>query len=178
MAIIVLKYRSGEEMRKGDHVLFHGNPAEVELVACDPNDPEAAWHVQEFGGGVMILTRWFQAAHLSLQTRLMSTRIWNLLRVPRHRKGRPSQLEVCNWRNSPFHSLRFKKANRRRKLALTPVIANYPAELTSPLGPFTGHVDARKHSFFSTCPVCSFTMLRRATLPQILENVLVGGESL
>src|SRR5580693_1342497 len=52
---LVLKYRSGEEIRKGDHVLFHGNPAEVELVACDPDEPEAAWYMKEFGGGVMIL---------------------------------------------------------------------------------------------------------------------------
>jgi hypothetical protein len=52
---MVLKYRSGEEIRKGDHVLFHGNPAEVEQVTCDPGDPEAAWHIQEFGGGVQIL---------------------------------------------------------------------------------------------------------------------------
>jgi hypothetical protein len=36
-------------------VRFHGNAAEVELVACDSNDPEAAWHMQEFGGGVLIL---------------------------------------------------------------------------------------------------------------------------
>ena len=49
-----LKYRSGEEIRKGDHVRFHGNPAEIELVSTDPNDPEQAWHVQEFGGGVLI----------------------------------------------------------------------------------------------------------------------------
>jgi hypothetical protein len=55
MNVLILKYRSGEEIRKGDRVLFHGNPAEVELVARDPNDPEAAWHMQEFGGGVMIL---------------------------------------------------------------------------------------------------------------------------
>lgn len=55
MLKMVLKYRSGEEIRKGDHVLFHGNPAEVELVACDQGDPEAAWHIQEFGGGVRIL---------------------------------------------------------------------------------------------------------------------------
>lgn len=52
---MTLHYRSGEEIKKGDHVLFHGNAAEVELVACDPNDPEAAWHVEEYGGGVMIL---------------------------------------------------------------------------------------------------------------------------
>jgi hypothetical protein len=55
MSVLILKYRSGEEIKKGDRVLFHGNPAEVELVAFDPNEPEHAWHVQEFGGGVMIL---------------------------------------------------------------------------------------------------------------------------
>ena len=27
----------------------HGNPAEIELVATDPNDPEQGWHVKEFG---------------------------------------------------------------------------------------------------------------------------------
>jgi len=51
----MLKYRTGQEIKKGDHVRFHGNPAEIELVAFDPNDPEHAWHVQESGGGVMIL---------------------------------------------------------------------------------------------------------------------------
>jgi hypothetical protein len=55
MSPMILKYRSGEEIKKGDRVLFHGNAGEVELVACDPNDPEAAWHIQEFGGGVLIL---------------------------------------------------------------------------------------------------------------------------
>ncbi len=51
----ILKYRSGEEIRKGDRVLFHGNPAQVGLAASDPTDPEAAWYIQEFGGGVLIL---------------------------------------------------------------------------------------------------------------------------
>jgi hypothetical protein len=46
-----LKYRSGEEIRKGDCVLFHGNSAQVDLLASDPDDPEAAWHMKEFGGG-------------------------------------------------------------------------------------------------------------------------------
>jgi hypothetical protein len=55
MPAIVLKYLSGEEIKKGDRVTFFGNPAELELVASDPNNPEAAWHVQEFGGGVLIL---------------------------------------------------------------------------------------------------------------------------
>src|SRR4051794_24019426 len=40
----VLKYRSGEEIRKGDRVRFHGNPAEVEFVACDPDVPQAVWY--------------------------------------------------------------------------------------------------------------------------------------
>src|SRR5215469_7171020 len=50
----MLMYRSGEEIRKGDHVRFHGNLAEIELVATDPSDSEQAWHVKEFGGGVLI----------------------------------------------------------------------------------------------------------------------------
>ena len=52
---LVLRYRTGEEIKKGDRVLFHRNPAEIELVACDPDDPEAEWYMKEFGGGVMIL---------------------------------------------------------------------------------------------------------------------------
>jgi hypothetical protein len=49
-----LKYRSGEEILKGDRVLFHGSPAVVELVAVDPNDPEHVWYVSRFGGGVLV----------------------------------------------------------------------------------------------------------------------------
>jgi uncharacterized damage-inducible protein DinB len=54
---LILRYRSGEEMMKGDRVLYHGNPAQVELVSSDANsnDPEEPWHMQEFGGGVMVL---------------------------------------------------------------------------------------------------------------------------
>lgn len=45
-------------------VLLHGNPAQIEKVACDPNDPdpEIAWDMKEFGGGVLILdppAQWF-----------------------------------------------------------------------------------------------------------------------
>jgi len=53
--LAVLRHRSGEEIRKGDQVPFQGNPAEVELVAHDPDDPESSWHVKEHGGGVSIL---------------------------------------------------------------------------------------------------------------------------
>jgi hypothetical protein len=50
-----LRYRSGEEIHKGDRVLFHQNPATVELVAISPTDSETSWLLQEYGGGVMIL---------------------------------------------------------------------------------------------------------------------------
>jgi hypothetical protein len=52
-----IRYRSGEEIRKRDRVRFHGNATEIDLVVCDPNDPnlEIAWHMKEFGGGVLIL---------------------------------------------------------------------------------------------------------------------------
>lgn len=51
-----LKYQSGEEIRKGDRVLFHRARGVVELVA-DPliSDPETNWYVQEYGRGVMVL---------------------------------------------------------------------------------------------------------------------------
>ena len=51
----ILKYASGEEILKGDRVIFHGKPAEIELAACDPKDPEADWYLKEYGGGVMIV---------------------------------------------------------------------------------------------------------------------------
>ncbi|HET9407131.1 MAG TPA: hypothetical protein VFO39_07820 [Candidatus Sulfotelmatobacter sp.] len=50
----VLRYISGEEIEAGDHVVFHGNPATIEFVATDPDDPSSAWYVREYGGGVMV----------------------------------------------------------------------------------------------------------------------------
>jgi len=59
MAAMVLKYRTGGEIKRGDQVLFHRNPAEIEAVAsvtlCDPDDAATRWYVQEYGGGVLIL---------------------------------------------------------------------------------------------------------------------------
>jgi hypothetical protein len=51
---VILKYRSGEEIRKGDRVLFHREPATVEFVASDPDDPETTRYLEEIGVGVMI----------------------------------------------------------------------------------------------------------------------------
>ena len=44
-------YQSGEEIQKGDRVVFHGNPGEIEFVATVPGEePELDWYVQEYGG--------------------------------------------------------------------------------------------------------------------------------
>ena len=48
------KYQSGEEIKKGDKVLFHGEPGEIELIAESPGTPETDWHIKEFGGGVRV----------------------------------------------------------------------------------------------------------------------------
>ena len=49
-----LLYRSGEQIKKGDRVLLHGEPGEIELVA-DPLDDPKDWYVEQYGGGVMIV---------------------------------------------------------------------------------------------------------------------------
>src|SRR5215831_477916 len=51
------RYQSGEEIRKGDCVLFHGKRAQVELVACASGaaDPTIKGYLKEFSAGIMIL---------------------------------------------------------------------------------------------------------------------------
>ena len=52
---MTLKYQSGEEIKKGDRVLFHSEPREVEFVVDGlTGDAALDWYMQEFGGGVMI----------------------------------------------------------------------------------------------------------------------------
>ena len=51
----MLRYRSGEEIRKDDRVLFHGEPAKIDFVADSQGDPDTNWFIQEYGGGVMVL---------------------------------------------------------------------------------------------------------------------------
>jgi hypothetical protein len=52
---VPFRYQSGDEIIKGDRVLFHGQPGEIEAIA-DPlvKDPETDWFMQEYGGGVMV----------------------------------------------------------------------------------------------------------------------------
>jgi hypothetical protein len=51
----LFRYQTGEEIQKGDSVLFHGESGQIELVAADESNPETIWFLQEYGGGVMIL---------------------------------------------------------------------------------------------------------------------------
>jgi len=50
-----LTYLSGEEILRGDRVLYHGEPGLIEFIA-EEGDPETAWYVETFGGRCMILT--------------------------------------------------------------------------------------------------------------------------
>ncbi len=52
---MILKYQSGEEIKKGDRILFHREPGRIELVAVEPGDPETDWYVREYGGGVLLI---------------------------------------------------------------------------------------------------------------------------
>jgi hypothetical protein len=52
--MLSFKYMTGEEVRKGDQVLFHRTPRRIEFIALAGGDPELDWYVQEYGGGVML----------------------------------------------------------------------------------------------------------------------------
>ena len=52
--MLSFKYMSGEEIRKGDHVLFHRAPGRIEFIAVAGGEPDFDWYVQEYGGGVML----------------------------------------------------------------------------------------------------------------------------
>ena len=51
-------YPSGEEIRRGDRVLYHGEQGRIEFVAT-PEDPETKWYVEQYGSGCMILASSF-----------------------------------------------------------------------------------------------------------------------
>lgn len=60
-------YQTGEEIKKGDRVLFYENRAKLNFVATAVGeDPELDWYVREYGGGVMVLEpRFFGRAFLT-----------------------------------------------------------------------------------------------------------------
>jgi hypothetical protein len=54
-------YPSGEEVKRGDRIRFHGEPGEVEFVVAElTGDPAMDWYMEEFpGGGYMIKAEGF-----------------------------------------------------------------------------------------------------------------------
>lgn len=51
---MVLRYQSGEEIKKGDRVLYHGGAGVIEFVATELGDPQTEWFAKEYAGGVMV----------------------------------------------------------------------------------------------------------------------------
>lgn len=49
-------YGTGQEVRGGDLIAYHGEPAHVQFVVAGPTgDPSLDWYLDQFpGGGVMI----------------------------------------------------------------------------------------------------------------------------
>jgi hypothetical protein len=60
----ILAYRSGQNIRPGDSILYHGERGKVEFVAV-PDDPSTAWYVEQYGSGCMILVRNFGRVFVS-----------------------------------------------------------------------------------------------------------------
>jgi hypothetical protein len=49
-------YKTGEEILRGDRVMFHGEPGQIEFVVDRvTGEPALDWYMEEFGGGVMVL---------------------------------------------------------------------------------------------------------------------------
>jgi hypothetical protein len=61
------KYPSGQDVKPGDQILYHGEPGEVEFVVADrTGDPSKDWHIEQFpGGGFMITAKGFGSVFLA-----------------------------------------------------------------------------------------------------------------
>ena len=64
----VLTYLSGEDIRAGDRIRFHGDAGHVEFVVTEKTgDPGQDWYIDEFpGGGAMIWAEGFGSVFLGL----------------------------------------------------------------------------------------------------------------
>jgi len=49
-----LKYYSGDEIKEGDRVMFHGEPGEIEFVVDRfVGEPAMDWYMRELGPGIV-----------------------------------------------------------------------------------------------------------------------------
>jgi hypothetical protein len=50
-------YHSGEEVRSGDHITYHGEPGKVEFVVTGRiGDPATDWYTEQYPGGGFMIT--------------------------------------------------------------------------------------------------------------------------
>ena len=63
-----LTYRSGEEIKGGDRITYHGEPGEVEFVVTKKvGDAAKDWYLDQFpGGGVMVTASGFGSVFLGV----------------------------------------------------------------------------------------------------------------
>ncbi len=61
---MLLKYRSGEEIKAGDRILYNFEPGKIDFVAT-PEDAQYNWYVEQHGGGCMILVAPFGSLFVS-----------------------------------------------------------------------------------------------------------------
>ena len=64
--MMALVYQSGEEVKSGDRIIYHGDPGEVEFVIVSlTGDPAMDWYLEKFpGGGFMINAKGFGSVFL------------------------------------------------------------------------------------------------------------------
>jgi hypothetical protein len=61
-----MRYASGEEIRCGDEIRYHGTLGTVDFVVSErPTEESLAWYSSEFGGeGVMLIVNGFGNVYL------------------------------------------------------------------------------------------------------------------
>lgn len=64
---MVVRYESEIEIRKGDCVLLHDEPGEIEFVAAEPGDAETDRYVRQYGGVMVAEPKLFSHAFLSAE---------------------------------------------------------------------------------------------------------------
>jgi hypothetical protein len=59
-----LRYQSGDEVKKGDRILYAGERGTIDFVVS-PDNPEHSWYVKQYGAGCMILVTPFGSLFLT-----------------------------------------------------------------------------------------------------------------
>ena len=63
-----LSYMSGDEIKEGDRIRYHGEPGHVDFVVTQPSGDQARdWYLEQFpGGGLMIRAETFGSVFLTI----------------------------------------------------------------------------------------------------------------